>query len=135
MNKLVAALALVGFGLSGCVVHTDDDPIVVSDYGYLDLSWTIAGSRNSSICAAYDVDVISVRVGSRTENWEEYYEAVCEDFATSIKLLADSYEADAVLLDPDGRTITTTVDLGYFRLYGDEDSVPIRAVFPDASFL
>jgi len=130
MNKLVAVLALVGFGLSGCVVHSDDD-----DEGIFAVDWEIAGSRRVSACDAYGVDVISIEVVSRTSSWSQIYDQPCEDFGVDIPLLPDSYSANAELLDFDGYTITTNVNLGTFRIVDSFDVIPVVAVFPDDSFL
>jgi hypothetical protein len=132
MKPVVLACALA---LSGCVAEaTDSRPTVVgADTGLLIVDWSISGYQEPALCRQSDTEVISIVVETADGDFVGEFEDVCEAFSTGIELVRDDYFADAVLLDPSGSARTTTVSLGYFEIFGnDELVVPID--FPTDSF-
>lgn len=133
MRSLFGAAA--AFALSGCLITTDDGggPIYTSYDGIVVIDWTIDGSKDASLCDFSDTAEISIQIETTSGALVGEYVQDCGAFATRIDLPPGSYVGDAVLLDFGGRQRTTIVDLGSFRIYGDDELIlPID--FPMDSF-
>ena len=132
MNSRSFAVIVAFAALSGCVVD-DSTPVAVAGDGMLTVEFTVDGTSDPAECTFQGADSIDVVV--TTPNGAVVTEVTddCRNATTSIDLPPGSYYADAVLLDHAGHTITTTVDLGGFHIYGDVELV-VHADFPPDSF-
>jgi hypothetical protein len=132
LKKLVVLLGLVS---PACFVESSEpDTVVVSSGdGVLTVTWTVDGTSNPSECAFQGADSIDIIVTTPSGAQMTEVSDACEAAATSIDLPPGTYDADAVLLDSAGHTITTAVDLGRFTIYGDDELV-VDADFPEDSF-
>jgi hypothetical protein len=120
--------------LSGCASGSDRGSAVVVGDGVLVVDWTIDDAKDSRDCASQGADGIDVVVSTAAGDVVGDFNAYCEAFDLSIQLAPGSYNGDATLLDAAGRPRTTSVDLGRFTIYGDDElHVPID--FPLDSFL
>jgi hypothetical protein len=125
---------LLGLAASACVVDSSEpDTVVVSGDGVLTVTWTVDGTSNPSECAFQGADSIDIIVTTPSGAQMTEVSDACEAAATSIDLPPGTYDADAVLLDAAGHTITTAVDLGRFTIYADDELV-VDADFPEDSF-
>ncbi len=124
---MIGALAMV----PGCVVEHHRTP--AASEGYLTVHWSIGNVQDPRDCRAFGVDAIDVFVtyasGAVVGDFYEY----CDVFVTSISLAPGAYDASAVLVDAADYALTTSVDLGRFRVYG-RDEVVIPTDFPIDSF-
>jgi len=132
-----SALFSAGFvalmALAGCVVDEGPSRVAVVGDGALVVDWTIESARDSRDCAAMGADNIDVVVSTAAGDVVGDFSGYCEDFAIDIQLAPGSYYGSATLLDAAGRPRTTSVDLGNFRILGDDElHVPID--FPLDSF-
>jgi hypothetical protein len=123
--------------LSGCVVHTSSDPIVdappVVGDGLLVIDWTINGSTDPNQCSQASATTLEIIVDPADGRPPSTYSQDCEAFATSISLAPGRYSASAVLVDANGTSRTTQLDIDPFRILGnDELHTPID--FPASSF-
>jgi len=132
--KNCALLLLAGLvPVSSCAVSSEPETVVDSGDSVLTVRWTVDGTSDPHACAAEGADAIDVVV--QAPNGEVVAEAVesCERAATHVALAPGHYDADAVLLDPAGHTITTPVELGPITLYGSDELI-VDADFPPDSF-
>lgn len=128
---IVASLA----GLTpGCVVSSDPGPpVVIADNGLLTVDWTIDGYADPDECDQSSALGISVLVTTWTGALIGDYFAYCDEFVISIELSPGSYYAEATLLDARDRPRTTTVSLGNFEIFGN-DELFLAIDFPASSF-
>jgi hypothetical protein len=126
------ALALL-LGASFLVGCSDGDGVAVgAAIGTVQLNWTIGGQRGPDLCARFGaaaLHVVLIEDGFAVDR----FEFPCEDFSTSLELLADDYAVRMTLVDAGhfrltDRTVTTT-----FLLYQGEREV-IDVDFPESSF-
>lgn len=101
--------------------------------GALTVRWSIDGSFDPNLCDVYTAPTIDVRVLSQSDGRVFEQTADCHVFTTTVSLPADSYTANATLLDPSGHARTTTVDLSPFSVGSGADAVE-DADFPRSSF-
>jgi hypothetical protein len=126
--------AFAAAAVSGCFVSTTEEPAARSvDLGVLIVDWSIDGSQDPSLCRLSDADTINILIYTRLGDFVGEYEQSCEAMATSIELFPADYVAEAVLLDPTGVERTTPVELGVFRIHGD-DELGVSVDFPADSF-
>ena len=119
--------------LAGCAVDQGPSRVVVAGDGALVVDWTIEGAKDSRDCAAMGADSIDVIVSTAAGDVVGDFSGYCEDFAVDVQLAPGSYYGSATLLDAASRPRTTSVDLGAFRILGDDElHVPID--FPLDSF-
>lgn len=136
MKSPLIASALFALCLTpACVIKTDDpDPVYVEEgNGLLTVEWTLDGTTDPDECDATDSDVINVFITDGGGRVVDDFVESCDRFATSVELLPGSYRAEAVLLDPSGRERTTTVGMGTFEIYGDDELI-LDIDFPPSSF-
>lgn len=134
LRALLFPLALACVPLSGCIVDSDPDPVVVTrGYGLLTVFWTVEGTDDPAMCGFEGADTIDIFVERASGGTAAHVSDLCEAFETSVELRPGGYFADAVLLDVAGRPITTTVDLGYFDIFGGDELI-VDADFPPSSF-
>ncbi len=117
---------------NACTVQSDSRPIGPRD-GTLVLDWTIDDTTDPNQCAqgaATDIDVI---VDTTAGDSVGEFQQSCGAFATSIPLPPGDYTANAVLLDANGDTRTTDVQIPAFTILG-ADSLDIPIDFPAAAF-
>jgi len=127
--KHLAALCAL---LPGCVV--DDSPaVIVSGDGLLTVNWTVDGTTDPVACSVEGADAIDIQVTTPGGALVAEANDDCRAGTTSVELAPGSYFADAVMLDRASHTITSTVDLGGFRILGDDELV-LEADFPADSF-
>lgn len=120
--------------LTGCIIDDGPDRIPVArDNGLLTVAWTVDGTDDPAACAFEGADTIDIFVEHARGGTAAHVSDFCEVFVTSIELRPGSYFADAVLLDVSGRPITTTVDLGFFEIFG-RDELIVDVDFPLDSF-
>ena len=134
MKSPILFAGFVAFtALAGCVVDDGPSRVVVAGDGALVVDWTIESAKDSRDCAAMGADSIDVVVSTAAGDAVGDFSGYCEDFAVDIQLAPGSYYGSATLLDAAGRPRTTSVDLGSFRILGDDElHVPID--FPLDSF-
>lgn len=130
--KLTAVLA-VAAALAGCGSGSAGAGVVVVGDGALVVDWTIENAKDARDCASTGADSIDVVVSTSAGDVVGDFNAYCEAFDLSIQLAPGSYYGDATLLDAAGRPRTTSVDLGRFEIYGD-DELHIPIDFPLDSF-
>lgn len=131
--RILAASFLALTALSGCGPSAGPGTVVVVGDGALVTDWTIEGAKDSRDCAAMGADSIDVVVSTAAGDVVGDFSAYCEAFAIDIQLAPGSYYGSATLLDAASRPRTTSVDLGDFRILGDDElHVPID--FPLDSF-
>ncbi|HSU39150.1 MAG TPA: hypothetical protein VLJ38_06275 [Polyangiaceae bacterium] len=131
--QLLAAACVALTALAGCTVDSGPSRVVVVGDGSLVVDWTIEGAKDSRDCAAMGADSIDVVVSTAAGDFVGDFGGYCEDFAVDIQLAPGAYYGSATLLDAAGRPRTTSVDLGSFRILGDDElHVPID--FPLDSF-
>src|SRR3954466_4474990 len=134
MKAPILTAGVVGVtGLAGCVVDEGPSRVVVVGDGALVVDWTIEGAKDSRDCAAMGADSIDVVVSTAAGDVVGDFGGYCEDFAVDIQLAPGSYYGSATLLDAAGRPRTTSVDLGNFRILGD-DELHVPIAFPLDSF-
>lgn len=121
----------VALALPSCLITTEsDDPPtragVHESSGVVVFDWSIDGARNPEGCDQSDADALLVSIwtasGAHIGDFEQY----CQVFETSIELEPGTYEAEAVLLAPDGIERTTAVAIPSFDIFGNEmPEVPV----------
>jgi hypothetical protein len=137
-NNMKAPIFAASFvtltALAGCTVDEGPSRVIVAGDGVLVVDWTIEGAQDSRDCAVMGADSIDVVVSTAAGDVVGDFGGYCEDFAVDIQLPPGSYYGIATLLDAAGRARTTSVDLGDFHIFGDDElHVPID--FPlDAFF-
>jgi hypothetical protein len=129
--KTLTFMALVSvLACSACVVEHDDGP---PPNGTLVVDWTISGTTDDAKCTQNGADSIQVTVNDADGTDIGTFAQSCEAFAESIPLAPGDYSASAVLVDSNGKALTTAVPINTFRIYGaDELDIPID--FPADSF-
>jgi hypothetical protein len=128
--SLVLALSLI----PACVITTEDDPVYVDrGNGLLTLEWTLGGTTDPIECDATDSEVIEISITQSGGRVIDQFVESCDRFAASVELMPGTYRAEAVLLDPSGRERTTTVGMGTFDIYGDDELI-LDVDFPPSSF-
>lgn len=131
LTLTAACIALTA--LSGCASDSGRQGAVVVGDGVLVVDWTIEGASDARDCAAEGADSIDVVVSTAAGDPVGDFSGYCENFSLSVQLAPGDYYGDATLLDAAGRARTTSVDLGHFSIYGDDElHVPID--FPLDSF-
>lgn len=129
MKTLALAALASALVCSGCVVHDDGPP----PNGTLVVDWTISGTTNDAECSQYGADSIQVTVDDDNGVDIGTFEQSCEAFAESISLEPGGYTASAVLVDSNGKPLTTAVPINRFTIDGDDEfDIPID--FPADSF-
>jgi hypothetical protein len=119
---------------SACFFESDPDPVVVSHAeGLLTVTWTINGTTDPVECALTGADAISIVVEAPDRTVVTQAIEYCEASITSIVLPAGTYFADATMIDRFDQAVTTTVDLGRVRLFGNDELI-VDADFPLDSF-
>jgi len=133
MKQLVFACICCAL-VPGCIVETNDSaPARVVDSGSLVLDWSIDGSKNPDQCDQSDSVTLDITVTTLSGSPAGEFQESCRAFATTVDLPPGRYNAEAVLLAPDGHDRTTAVQTGPFTIYGnDELTVPVD--FPASSF-
>jgi hypothetical protein len=134
--RTLATLALAALALPGCLITTesDDEPIYATSYdGVVVVDWTIDGSKDASLCDFSATSEISIQIETTSGALVGEYVQDCDAFATSIDLPPGDYVGDAILIDTSGAQRTTAVDLGSFRIYGDDELI-VPVDFPMDSF-
>jgi hypothetical protein len=116
--------------------ESDDPPppaVVYESSSVVIFDWSIDGAKNPDECDQSDVDALLVSVwtdsGAHVGDFEQY----CQVFETSIELEPGTYEAEAVLLAPDGIERTTAIQIPRFDLFGN-DTLEVPIDFPSSSF-
>jgi hypothetical protein len=119
--------------LSGCASDDGRRGAVVVGDGVLVVDWTIEGVNDARDCASEGADSIDVVLSTAAGDAVGDFNGYCEDFDLSVQLAPGDYYGNATLLDAAGRPRTTSVDLGRFSIFGDDElHVPID--FPLDSF-
>jgi hypothetical protein len=137
-KRLYGIVAMCGLALiQGCLVDLDDDDhhhgIPIYE-GYLVVDWTIERDTSPFDCEYVGATDIAIAVDSLYDGYSDEYLVDCRDFQAAIPLPPGDYTGEAVLLDDQGRELTTPVDLDIFGIYEDLDTfIPIN--FPYLSFL
>ena len=134
-HLFLLSLASCTLSLPACFVSADATPPapVASSSGLLVLDWTIDRTANPDQCEQSDAPTLDVTVTTPGGAFVGDFQAPCRAFVTSVDLPAGNYNADARLLDPSGSDRTTSVRIGAFTIFGnDQLSVPID--FPPSSF-
>lgn len=132
LRPSIFALVLSSLALPACVVDDSGPPVVVVGDGLFTLRWTIEETTDPGACDYWQVDSIDVLVTRPNGRVVGDFLDDCAAFETSIELAPGTYYADATLLD-NGAAATTTVDLGRFVIYGDDELI-VDAEFPADSF-
>lgn len=129
------ALAVAALALPGCLITTEDDgePIYTSSDGLVVVDWTIDDSKDAALCDFSATSEISIQIETTSGALVGEYVEDCDAFATSIDLPPGDYVGDAILIDAAGAERTTAVDLGSFRVYGDDELI-VPVDFPMDSF-
>jgi hypothetical protein len=119
--------------LTGCVVTSSPDPVVVTGDGALVIDWTIDGTTDPNQCVDNSATRLEIIVDPGVGQ-PSTFSPDCETFGVSITLAPGSYAASAVLVDANGKARTTQIDIDPFTIRGnDELHTPIN--FPASSFL
>lgn len=131
LTLTAACIALTA--LSGCGSDNGRQGVVVVGDGVLVVDWTIEGASDPRDCASEGADSVDVVVSTAAGDPVGEFNGYCEDFNLSAQLAPGDYYGNATMLDAAGRPRTTSVDLGRFSIYGDDElHVPID--FPLDSF-
>lgn len=134
MTRALLPFLFASLTLTGCIVESDPDPVVVTrGNGLLTVTWTVDGTDDPAVCAFEGVDTVDILVERSNGGMAAHVSDLCESFVTSVELVPGSYFADALLMDGGGFPMTTAADLGYFDIYGGEELV-IDVDFPASSF-
>jgi hypothetical protein len=127
------ASSCVALALTGCVVSSTPDPVVVTADGALVIDWTIDGTTDPNECSQSSSATLEIIVDPGVGQPTTFSQD-CEAFGASITLAPGSYSASAVLVDANGKARTTQIDIDPFTIRGnDELHTPIN--FPANSFL
>ena len=102
--------------------------------GTVTFDWTVKGVHDPLECDAENVATFDVIIltdfGSEVGEFTEH----CDLFDTTISLQPGRYTANAVLLDPRGRELTTQIPVVPFTILAYTDlAIPLD--FPPSSFL
>lgn len=116
--------------LGGCVIdHRSEAP----PDGTLTVDWTIADARDPGDCANYNASALELSVSPVGGGTIETFDASCADFLTRVSLPPGDYSATATLIDPSGRSKTTSIPIHGFTIEPNTDlDIPID--FPTSSF-
>jgi hypothetical protein len=128
--KTLALIALTSALMSaGCVVRDDGPP----PNGTLIVDWTIDGTTDPAKCSQSNADSIQVTINDLNGDNIGTFDQSCNAFAESISLEPADYTASAILVDSNGKPLTTAVPINRFSIYGaTELDIPID--FPADSF-
>lgn len=133
-RALFASTALL---LSACIITTESDdppPVVVTESsGVVIIDWSIDGLKNPDECDQSDADSLLVSIWTASGTHIGDFEQYCQVFEASIELDPGTYEAEAVLLAPDGIERTTPIEIAPFEIYGN-DTLEVPIDFPASSF-
>jgi len=131
-RPLVPVVLLLALGSSGCFFVGDDDDDFPR-HGTLLVDWTVEGSHTRAACRETGADAIDIAISTDGGRLVDEFQDPCEAFEVSVDLLPGTYVIDAVLLDPGGADLTTTVS---DRVFIDPGALTVSAVdFPTDSFL
>jgi hypothetical protein len=127
---LAIAAAAAPCLLGGCTVENRTAP---PPDGSVTVDWTIADAKDPGDCANYGADTLELVItsagGANVGTWD----AACGDFATQVSLPPGDYSATATLIDSQGRSRSSTIDIHPFSIDSDTDlNIPID--FPTSSF-
>ena len=141
MEMRIAALmvSLVACGLAasplGCMVGvTASPPVATATTGTLTVTWLMAGTTDSSLCAGYGADSLELAVYDSAGNEVTTVEAPCESFATTVELPEGRYTANATLVDSALRARSVTKPLSAIDIVAGTD-LTIDLDFPTSSML
>ena len=131
--KAAALLVLAGAAasslLGGCVVDNRSAP----PDGTLTVDWTIADARDPGDCSNYNASTLELSVTPVGGGNTETFDSSCADFLTRVSLPPGDYSATATLIDPSGRSKTTSIAIHAFTIDPATDlDIPID--FPTSSF-
>jgi hypothetical protein len=119
---------------SGCLVTSDPGPpVIVADNGLLTLDWTVDGVADPDECDQSSSASIELLVMTRGGSVVGDYLEYCDEFVMSVELSPGSYYAEAALLDARDVARTTSVSLGDFEIFGN-DELFVSVDFPASSF-
>lgn len=135
-RALLLTLSL-SLGLPSCLITTESDeppPVVVYESsGVVVIDWSIDGAKNPDECDQSDADALLVSIWTESGAHVGDFEQYCQVFEASIELEPGTYEAEAVLLAPDGIERTTPIEIPPFDIYGN-DMLEVPIDFPASSF-
>lgn len=137
MSPRVLLLPLA-LALPACFITTEsDDPpppaVVYEASGTVVFDWSIDGAKNPDECDQSDADALLVSIWTESGAHVGDFEQYCQVFEASIELDPGTYEAEAVLLAPDGIERTTPVLIRAFDILGN-DMLEVPIDFPASSF-
>jgi hypothetical protein len=142
LAKLVLGLgtsALVALFTAGCAVTVEGPPTPVpveqpASMGSLTVRWLVAGTTSASVCEGYRASTLHLAVFDANGRRAATTDAPCESFAVSLSLPEGTYTADAMLVDVNGRAVSTTKTLRAIEVVSGTD-LAIDLDFPAASML
>jgi hypothetical protein len=116
--------------------ESEDPPppaVVYESSGTGVFHWSIGGAKNPDDCDQTDAEALLVSIwteaGAHIGDFEQY----CQVFEASIELDPGTYQAEAVLLAPDGIERTTPVQIPSFDILGN-DMLEVPLEFPASAF-
>jgi hypothetical protein len=101
--------------------------------GTVTFDWTVKGVHEPQECDVENVATFDVIIYDDTAAQVGEFSARCDVFDMSVNLVEGHYTANAVLLDPSGRELTTEIPVTPFDLIGTTELV-IPLDFPPDSF-
>ena len=136
-SLLAGALGIMGLAVSACTgsgtVSTSPPPVVVVEStGQLTVTWTVAGEASSDVCFDFAVDATELTVWDSSGRLVADEFANCEDFALTLELPVDTYQADLILVDVNDNPVSTTLPLDDLRVTPDSELV-VDVDFPASS--
>lgn len=108
---LLAALALA----PGCISQSDEEVTGLPNTGELRIQYTINGQVDESVCGQIGADRVQLVVFVDGANYARA-NVPCENFAVSLDLPADTYDATVTLVDAAGNPVSDVAQLSAVRL-------------------
>jgi hypothetical protein len=144
-SKVYAALAgcaLAVAALPGCFFSSETGPGPgpgpgrgpgpTTQTGTLTVAWTVAGSHSAPACSEFGAAEIELVVRDRLRRPITTVDAPCSDFTVQVRLPEGNYEAEATLVDPRSRAVSTMLRLQDIRILAGTD-LTIDIDFPGTS--
>jgi len=131
---VASATAVSACGGGTATVDTEPTVVVVEPTGDLTVTWTVAGTDDPGACDFYFADAAELAVYDSVGRLVADEFARCDDFALTLELAVDTYQADMLLVDVNDDPVSTTLPLDDLRVT-DGTELVVDVDFPDDSML
>jgi hypothetical protein len=113
---------------SGCIALVDRVTT-----GWLTIDWTIEQQRDGALCDRHGASTISITVEDEDRLPLTHATVPCRSFGATLRLDDGHYAASLVLLDADGRPISSTFSLSPIVIWRAQ-TTRVTIDFPAGSF-